>query len=156
VSDFLFVLEGRGFSKDEAVQMFMNAFDTGFRAALDRLRPSRPMPPDAPTPSDEQLAEVDAIAAAPAPAAKKKTRVAKVQRRIPDDFEMTDERLAYGTGRGFSRAQVAGMFENFVGYYRQTGKQWADWDATWQTWVRRQVERNNQSRGPDDRGGGFL
>jgi hypothetical protein len=153
-SDVLFCLENHGLPKDLACRIATTCFQWGVSAAIDRMRPARPVPTDAPQPTAEQA---DAIAATPAPTApKKKSSRAMVQRRIPDDFELTAERSEYATGRGFSRQQAAAMFESFVGYYRQTGKKWADWDATWQGWVRRQVDRNNQQRGPDDRGGGFL
>lgn len=154
-SDVLFYLENRGIEKDSAREIVTTVFGWGINAAMDRLRPTRPVPCDMPAGSAEQLAAIEPPP--PRPAKKKTSRPAMVQRRIPNDFALNDERAAYAKSRGFRDSQVVEMMEEFIGYYRKTGKPWADWDAVWQGWVRRQVERMNQHRGPDNHaGGGFL
>jgi hypothetical protein len=67
--------------------------------------------------------------------------------RIPNDWTLTPERLAYGLGRGLTEREVRRDAEKFVNYWRaQTGQKGvkagdAGWEATWRNWCISSAER---------------
>ncbi len=61
---------------------------------------------------------------------------------LPDDFRLTKKLHAYALELGFSESRVSALHENFVSYYRKSGKKWQDWGRTWMDWCRRQKERD--------------
>lgn len=83
--------------------------------------------------------------------------------RLPDDWTLTDERLAYGTSKGLTETQVRHEHDKFTDYWRscpgQRGRK-SDWDATWRNWTRRAAEQEARGNGkppngdarPDDPG----
>lgn len=58
-------------------------------------------------------------------------KVSKIS--IPDDFEPD---LAYPLSLGWARERAVAEAENFVDYYRASGKKWKDWPAVWRRWCR--------------------
>lgn len=57
-------------------------------------------------------------------------------RRIPDDFTTTDAMREWAITKA-PLVDLDDETENFVDYWRSTGKTKADWDATWKFWMRR-------------------
>lgn len=147
-------MEKSGIAKDDAAQIATTLFQWGVSAAVDRMRPTRPAPADLPQLPEQ--ASLIAEAAQPKPA--KTKRPAMVKRRIPDDFALTADLITFARERGFAEARIRKMFDDFVNYYRASGKTWADWNAVWRTWVNRERDRLNMNSGPDNpqNGGSFL
>jgi hypothetical protein len=70
--------------------------------------------------------------------------------RIPDDFDLTDQRQDAAWQQGLSEAETRTEFEKFVDYWRgQAGAKGrkADWEATWRNWCRRAVEYRRRTPG---------
>jgi hypothetical protein len=42
-----------------------------------------------------------------------------------------------------SEASIKFNAQNFVNYYRKSGKKWQDWSRVWQDWVRRSIEKSS-------------
>lgn len=160
-SDVLLLMESRGFSRDEAVETALQLFNWGFRAAFDRMRPSRPMPNDLPSTPDvaAQLtltSEPPAERAAP----KKKREPAKGLHRIPADFALDDDMRKFAADRAFPPKAIEAMWQKFYNHYVANGQTAVDWRAKWRTWVMRTVEFNTRDgktpAGVDTTQGGFL
>lgn len=60
---------------------------------------------------------------------------------IPDNFRVTTKLMKYALERGFDLVAQSKIREDFISYYRKTGKKWQDWGATWMTWVRNEQKR---------------
>lgn len=70
----------------------------------------------------------------------KRTEARKRASRLPDDFECTPERFAYGQREGIN---VQREFEKFCDHWRSAGGANArkyDWDAAWRLWCRRAAD----------------
>src|SRR5579872_5599627 len=99
-SDVLNLMENRGFSKSDAVELALQIFNWGVRAAIDQMRPSRPSPSDLPAlPSSAQLPLVE-TSPAPKPA-KPRKEPAKGLHRIPADFVLDDDMRKFAADRAF-------------------------------------------------------
>lgn len=61
---------------------------------------------------------------------------------MPDDFTLTDERIAYAENKGMARAAIENLFEEMRLWSRMKGGKYLDWDAAWQTWVRRRIDES--------------
>ena len=72
----------------------------------------------------------------------------KTATRIPDDFELTDERRAVAEAEKLPADRT---FAKFVDYWRAASGSKArkhDWDATWRNWCRSERDRTgNVARG---------
>lgn len=67
----------------------------------------------------------------------------KTAHPLPDDFNLTDERLQYALSKSLSNERAELEFESFVDYYSKPGaKQHSDYDAAWRTWVRNEIKWN--------------
>lgn len=79
----------------------------------------------------------------------KRTEARKRATRLPDSFELTDERRAYATREGINAERE---FEKFRDHWKQASGSSArkfDWDAGWRLWCRRaadDLKRAPQSR----------
>lgn len=65
-------------------------------------------------------------------------------RRVPADESLTEARLEFGTGAGFSAPDVAEMWEDFRDH--EFAKTHIDVDATWRRWVRESKRRQGRKR----------
>lgn len=68
--------------------------------------------------------------------------------RIPDDFELTDERRKVAETEGIDPLRT---FASFTDYWKAAGGQKArkhDWDATWRIWCRRSADSGRQATAP--------
>lgn len=72
----------------------------------------------------------------------------KVNSAMPDDFVLDARMLRFAAERGFSGDPVQAMFGKFCDHHRARGNRMADWHAAWQTWVRNQVEFQQQRQPP--------
>ena len=61
-------------------------------------------------------------------------------KRVPKDFELSDDLATYASNKGMSKSVTASQFEAFKDWEYKTPK--TDWDACWRTWCRRWEERN--------------
>lgn len=137
-------MEGRGFSRDEATEVAMQIFNWGFRAAIDRLRPSRPAPSDLPSlPLPEGQGGLFEQPAPPKPA-KAKREPSKALHRIPEDYALTEDMRGFASERGFAPKAIEGMWQKFFNHYRGNGQTAVDWKAKWRTWVMKTVEFNTR------------
>lgn len=59
---------------------------------------------------------------------------------IPDDFALTQPRLAYALSKGLSPQKAQENFERFVLHHRSKGTLHLDWDCAWRYWVLRSKE----------------
>jgi hypothetical protein len=66
-----------------------------------------------------------------------------VKTLIPDDFYITKKMAKYALDKGMSEASIKFNAQNFVNYYRKSGKKWQDWSRVWQDWVRRSIEKSS-------------
>ena len=148
-SDALFLLESKGFSKDDAAELVLQIFSWGIRASLDRLRPSRPLPADLPQEVHDAAAQLTLLAEtasppAPAKPAKVRREPAKGLHRIPPDFALDDDLRCFAIERGFGAKAIEGMWLKFFNHYRAKGETAVDWRAKWRTWVMKTVEFNTR------------
>ena len=67
--------------------------------------------------------------------------------RIPDDFQLTDERRAYAVSK---RVDPGSTFEAFTTYWRSKSANATklDWDLTWHSWVLREAKDTRQRSAP--------
>lgn len=85
----------------------------------------------------------------PSPSAKTPPRGS----RLPEDWKPNEKQIAYAQQKGMTDEQIARTAEDFADYWiAKPGKDGrkADWNRTWQKWVRTEVER----RGPAKLGAG--
>ncbi len=67
---------------------------------------------------------------------------------LPDDFALTDAMIGYaGDKAGWNPARTADEFEGFCIFHRKTGSSFADWEAAWQSWVRKGAGFDKQRAG---------
>lgn len=71
---------------------------------------------------------------------------------LPDDFTLTDARRVYAAKKGITPDAVDDLFEHFREWHTQNGSKWSDWDATWRTWVLREIKMHPPVPGPGDGG----
>lgn len=160
-SDVLHLMENRGFSSGEATEVALQLFNWGFRAAVDRLRPTRQAPADLPA-SPEVAAQLTLVGETPTERARpaRKKEPAKGLHRIPADFELTSDLFQFARDRAFPPAAIDAMWMKFTNHYRGNGATAVDWKAKWRTWVLKTVEFNTRDGrtpgGGDTAGGGFL
>jgi hypothetical protein len=126
-------------------------------------------PPESESDSDSESEVERETPAAPAPSlpaasSKALSKKATPASRIADDWKPTEADVAYAKTQGLDDEQIAHVAANFHDYYLQAadskGKKKA-WDATWRTWIRRQIDwskgvENMPPRGhtlPQQRGG---
>jgi hypothetical protein len=148
-SDVMFYLEQKGVGKDAARDIVTRVFMWGIAAAMDRLRPTRPLPADVPPVTPEQLS---LIAEPPAPKPAKPPKPKQVARTFPEDFTLTEPLIVFAANRGFNPIETQRMWERFRDRNMAKGEKYADWNAAWRTWVNNQVEfRNRDGRGPGGR-----
>lgn len=92
-------------------------------------------------------ADVDADVDKTLPSGVGRTRAS----RIPDDFELTDERREVAEAE---QVPAERTFASFCDHWRSAGGQKArkvDWDATWRNWCRREADfSRNRSGGKAD------
>jgi hypothetical protein len=67
--------------------------------------------------------------------------------RIPDDFQLTDERIEYAKRRGIDPQPA---FDAFVAYWRSKAKENTklDWNLTWYSWVLKDAKDRKQRLEP--------
>jgi hypothetical protein len=79
---------------------------------------------------------------------------------IPKNIYLADYMKAYASQKGIGDARAEDEFEKFCIYHRKVGREFKDWYATWQTWVRNCIEydKKNQAKEPEKFGvrGGLL
>lgn len=144
-------MESRGFSKTEAVEVALQIFHWGMRAAMDQLRPSRPQPSDLPKIEGGGQAALFAEAQ-PAKPAKPRKEPAKGLHRIPPGFGLDEDMRKFALDRAFDGKAILAMWEKFFNHYAGNGATAVDWKAKWRTWVMKTIEFNTRDgRGP---GGG--
>lgn len=157
-SDVLFLMESRGFSKADAAELALQIFNWGIRAAIERMKPSRPNPSDLPDMAAQLQLTVEGAGAAQAKAKKKEP--SKGLHRIPADFALDDDMRAFATDRAFPPKAIDAMWMKFFNHYRANGQTAVDWRAKWRTWVMKTVEFNTRDGrtpgGEDTTRGGFL
>lgn len=141
-SDLLFRMEQDGVSPEKAVTYALTAFQWGVAACMDRLRPTRPVPSDAPSMPAAQLSLIE-TPALPRPV-KPKREPAKGLHRLPADFVLSDDMRAFARERAFGDAAITGMWQKFFNHYRGNGQTAVDWKAKWRTWVLKTVEFNTR------------
>lgn len=93
--------------------------DIHARANQNRHEPS-------PEPSGNRHGE----AQAPRPSPKRATR-------LPEDFGLTDELLAWGEREGIDQAALEEQLAQFRDHFTGTGQTRVDWPATFRTWIRK-------------------
>lgn len=59
-------------------------------------------------------------------------------RRVPDDFELTQERFEYGLEQGLTVEAIGEEFEQFRDHRYRSPR--TKWDLAWKAWVRKAVE----------------
>jgi hypothetical protein len=155
-SDALFLMENRGFSKEEATELALQLFNWGMKCAFDRMRPSRPLPADLPpevhAAAEFTLTAETVLPPSPAKPAKPRREPKKAPHRFPADFVLSDELLAFARERGFTAVEIDSMWAKFSNHHKANGSEFVDWNAAWRTWVMRSVDyKNRDNRGP---GGG--
>lgn len=82
----------------------------------------------------------------PPASGKRGSQPAARARRLPDDFELTDERRRVAEAE---RLDPARTFAKFCDYWRAASGQKArkhDWDATWRNWCRTEADRSRGSQ----------
>jgi hypothetical protein len=67
-------------------------------------------------------------------------------RLVPDDFELTEERLEYAVAQGLSAPDARREFESFRLHEFRDPK--TDWQRAWQRWCRTAVARELPALGP--------
>lgn len=68
--------------------------------------------------------------------------------RLPDDWELPLEWRKYASGRGLSDQDINDIAEDFKGWWcSKTGRDAmkANWELTWQGWVRREAKKRPKS-----------
>lgn len=67
--------------------------------------------------------------------------------RLPDDFDLTEDRYAYALGKG---VEPESTFEAFRAYWHAKPKDNTklDWDLTWQSWVLREAKDRRERTPP--------
>jgi len=76
------------------------------------------------------------------PDKKKKTK--KTKKRIPNDFDLTEKRIQFAEEKGINGNRVRNVFDHFRDHHKAKGSTFADWDAAWRNWVRKEIEFNSQ------------
>jgi len=67
---------------------------------------------------------------------------------VPDTFPVTDNMTEYAKSKNF-HGDTESLTEDFILYYRKTGKKHADWYAAWQTWLRNQIKFDAKKKKPE-------
>jgi hypothetical protein len=69
--------------------------------------------------------------------------------RIPEDFELTTERIRMATDYWSSKSRqdlsVSDEFDKFVNHFTGNGKPMLDWDACWKTWYTNALQFNRKA-----------
>lgn len=65
---------------------------------------------------------------------------------LPDDFGMSDERLAYALSKGLDHLDADVEIEKLRNWAHGNGTVKKDWDAMWRNWVLTAVERRSSNR----------
>jgi biotin operon repressor len=76
--------------------------------------------------------------------------------RLPEDWTPTDEQIAYARQKGMTDEQIERTAADFADYWiAKPGKDGrkADWNRTWQRWVRTEIDRRGPARLGNGRGG---
>jgi hypothetical protein len=75
--------------------------------------------------------------------------------RLPEDWTPNEEQITYAQQKGMTDEQIERTAADFADYWiAKPGKdgQKADWDRTWQRWVRTEVDRGGPARLGNGRG----
>lgn len=78
---------------------------------------------------------------------KRQTRATRADSRLPDEFDLSDERRAYAVAENLDADRT---FAQFSDYWRSVGGSRGlkrNWDAAWRYWCRNQVTRSNGNGG---------
>ena len=68
-----------------------------------------------------------------------KKKIYKRKVLLPKDYKLTDEHIEYAKLKGITQ-NIPDIFEAFCIHHRKKGSQFIDWDAAWQTWIRKKLE----------------
>lgn len=82
------------------------------------------------------------------PASKPKRSAPRPKIFVPADLPITDRARAFAAERGFINGSVAELWLGFTSWHAANRKLTADVEASWQTWVIRQGDRNGNRSGP--------
>jgi len=58
---------------------------------------------------------------------------------LPKDYKLTEEHIKYAEFKGIAQG-IPDIFEAFCLHHRKKGSQFVDWNAAWQTWIRKKIE----------------
>lgn len=60
--------------------------------------------------------------------------------RLPTDFTLTPERIAFARKEGMADETARREFDKFTGHHGAKGSKFLDWNLAWQNWVRKAVD----------------
>lgn len=60
--------------------------------------------------------------------------------RLPDDWNLSLENIAYAKSKGFQDREIADMCEAFRDHHRHKATLGLDWDGAWRTWCRNEIK----------------
>lgn len=60
--------------------------------------------------------------------------------RLPKDFSLTAERLAFARKEGLTDEKSRREFDKFADHHGAKGTRFVDWDRAWQNWVRKAAD----------------
>lgn len=63
------------------------------------------------------------------------------KRSLPDDFDLTADRLSFAVQKGHTDESARREFEHFRGSALAHDRRYADWNSAWQNWVRNSLTR---------------
>lgn len=69
---------------------------------------------------------------------------------LPKNLELNKEMIEYATLKGIADINLQDIFEEFSIYHRKQGSKFIDWNAAWQTWIRKKIEFDKQSKEQDN------
>lgn len=79
---------------------------------------------------------------------KKRKKPKKHPFPIPENYTLTDKHREYADKQGMDYRVVNKEFENFCIYHTKNGKEYVNWYAAWQTWVRNYFEFGHDKASP--------
>lgn len=91
------------------------------------------MPPTLPTPTPtDKTRPKGRVSAARKPRA--------TPSRIPENFDLDEDRMMFAVQRGFEPSRARILFEAFSNHHRAKGTTMLDWSAAWRTWVLNEIK----------------
>jgi hypothetical protein len=73
-------------------------------------------------------------------------RKGKKRTVMPNGYTITADLLRFAEEHGWDSSRAKDEFDRFADYHRAKGSVFADWDASWRTWVRNGIKFDSERR----------